>query len=183
MPISKTFITAAVGATAGAAVLALAAPASAAPAPAAPAAVVGADQPATEADENPPVLRSAAGSTAIGAFTYSAGGLTIKVPAGCFLTHAVSGKGLKINSQRAGVDCVGPMALAAKFCNTRIEFHYADTNNKTYRVDKGPLNGSCKTGTVPMLSKGAKTVKAGKACAQLWVNGQRKAVQCHYITK
>ncbi|MFK0291857.1 hypothetical protein ACIQU6_15470 [Streptomyces sp. NPDC090442] len=54
---------------------------------------------------------------------------------------------------------------------TRIGFHYADTKNKTYRVDKGPLNGSCKTGTVPMLSKGAKTVKAGKTCAQLWVNG------------
>ncbi|MFJ5595645.1 hypothetical protein ACIQCG_38640 [Streptomyces noursei] len=183
MPISKTLITAAVGATASAAVLALPAPASAAPTPAVPAAVVDAGQPATESDENPPVLRSAAGSTAIGAFTYSAGGLTIKVPAGCFLTHAVSGKGLKINSQRAGVDCVGPMALAAKFCNTRIEFHYADTNNKTYRIDKGPLNGSCKTGTVPMLSKGAKTVKAGKTCAQLWINGQRKAVQCHYITK
>ncbi|MEU5302847.1 hypothetical protein ACH4YO_32580 [Streptomyces noursei] len=53
--------------------------------------------------------------------------------------------------------------------------------SKTVTAAVGATAGA--VGTVPMLSEGAKTVKAGKTCAQLWVNGQRKAVQCHYITK
>ncbi|WP_254812141.1 hypothetical protein [Streptomyces cavourensis] len=187
MRVSKILTRAAAATAAGVAVLAFAAPAGAATATAEeiPAPVAEETEPEQlPDDEFPPVMpRSAYGTKALGGFSYSAGGLTIKVPSGCFLTHGITGKGLKIDSQRAGVDCAGPAALAAKFCNSRIEFHYADTNNKTYRIDKGPLVSSCKTGTVPMVSKGAKTVKAGKACAQLWINGTRKAVQCHYITK
>ncbi|MBB1255732.1 hypothetical protein [Streptomyces alkaliterrae] len=128
--------------------------------------------------------RSAAGSSAIGVFSYSHGGLTIKVPSGCFLTHSIKGSGKKVDRQIAGVDCVGPAALGARFCNTRLEFHYADTSGKTYKIKRGPLNNKCTTGTVPTYKIGAHTLpKYGKACAQLFVNGKRTAVQCHFITK
>ncbi|KUH36323.1 hypothetical protein ATE80_24360 [Streptomyces kanasensis] len=84
----------------------------------------------------------------------------------------------------AGVDCVGPTALLAKFCNTRLEFHYANTAGKTYKIKRGPLNSPCRSGTVNSLNVAADHTLAhyGKACAQLFVNGKRRAVQCHYIT-
>lgn len=135
--------------------------------------------------ELPDVMpRSAAGSAAISSFNYSVGGVTIKVPAGCFLTHSLKGSGKKVNSQIAGVDCVGVAALATRFCNTRLELHYADTSGKTYKIKRGPLKTKCHTGTVPTYKIGAHTLpKYGKACAQLFVNGSRRAVQCHFITK
>ncbi|GGR82038.1 hypothetical protein GCM10010252_20810 [Streptomyces aureoverticillatus] len=130
------------------------------------------------------VVRSAAGSAAISSFNYSVGGVTIKVPAGCFLMHSIKGSGKKVNSQIAGVDCVGVAALATRFCNTRLELHYADTSGKTYKIKRGPLKTKCHTGTVPTYKIGAHTLpKYGKACAQLFVNGSRRAVQCHFITK
>ncbi|WP_055698491.1 hypothetical protein [Streptomyces silaceus] len=129
-------------------------------------------------------VRSATGSTALGVFTYSHGGVTIKVPSGCFLTHSVKGSGKKVSSQLAGVDCVGPAALGSRFCNARLEFHYADTAGKTYKIKRGPLRTKCYTGTFPTYKIGAHTLpKYGKACAQLFINGSRKAVQCHFITK
>ncbi|GAA4795523.1 hypothetical protein GCM10023329_55220 [Streptomyces sanyensis] len=131
------------------------------------------------------VARSAAGSTAIGSFSYSVGGTTISIPTGCFMTHSIKGSGKRINRQIAGVDCVGPSVFASRFCNTRFEFHYADTRGKTYKIQRGPLLTKCHTGTVPVytFSKAHTLPKYGKACAQLFVNGSRKAVQCHYITK
>ncbi|NJQ17172.1 hypothetical protein [Streptomyces bohaiensis] len=126
---------------------------------------------------------SATGSTPIGSFNFSWNGLSFKIPAGCFLTHSIKGSKKKITSQIAGVDCVGPTALAAQFCNSRLEFHYADTNGKTYRIKRGPLNSSCRTGTIPSYKLGAQTLPHyGKACTHLYVASKRRAVQCHNIT-
>lgn len=84
----------------------------------------------------------------------------------------------------SGVDCVGPSALLAKFCNTRLEFHYANTSNKTYKIVRGPLKSSCRTGTVDSYNRTTDHTlpRAGKACAQLFVSGKRRSMQCHYIT-
>ncbi|MGI5485006.1 hypothetical protein [Streptomyces lavendofoliae] len=127
---------------------------------------------------------SAAGSSPVETFSYQVGGLTLSIPTGCALTHAIRGGGRSITNQNAGVDCVGPAALASKFCNTRIEFHYANTSNKTYKITRGPLNTTCYTGRVKMFTNATDHTLAhyGKACAQLFVNGKRRAVQCHYIT-
>ncbi len=140
---------------------------------------------APEISELPDLMpRSASGSTAISSFNYSVGGLTVKVPAGCFLTHSVKGSGKKINSQIAGVDCAGLAAIGTRFCNSRLEFHYADTSGKTYKIKRGPLRKTCYTGSFPTYKIGSQTLpKYGKACAQLYVNGKRRAVQCHFITK
>ncbi|WP_437747019.1 hypothetical protein WME73_19965 [Sorangium sp. So ce302] len=130
-------------------------------------------------------VRSAAGSAAVQTFSYTIGGATINVPTGCALTHVIKGSGRKIRDQIAGVDCVGPAALLSRFCNARIEFHYADTSGKTYRITRGPLHTTCKVGTVPTfnIKKDRTLPKYGKACAQLFVNGKRRAVQCHFITR
>ncbi len=54
----------------------------------------------------------------------------------------------------------------------------------TYKTTRGPLNTKYALDTVPTYKIGAQTLpKYGKACAQLFVNGERRTVQCHCITQ
>ncbi|MEV7288643.1 hypothetical protein AB0O01_29555 [Streptomyces sp. NPDC093252] len=125
---------------------------------------------------------SATGTTAVGTFSYEVRGASVKVPTGCFLTHTVKGSGKKITSQLAGIDCAGLAVTFSQFCNWRIDFSYADTNNKTYKTARGATHSECKGN--PLRRAGKRTLsKYGKACAKFFVNGKLRATQCHYITK
>ncbi|MEV7409992.1 hypothetical protein AB0O04_19250 [Streptomyces althioticus] len=129
-----------------------------------------------------PAHASATGSTALGTFTYEVRGTTVKVPVGCFLTHSIEGSGKKIESQMAGVDCIGVAATFSRFCNWRIDFAYADTDNRTYRVSRGATRPKCEG--APLRRAAPQTLPHyGKACARLFVNGKSRATQCHYITR
>ncbi|WP_406722349.1 hypothetical protein OG968_10955 [Streptomyces althioticus] len=129
-----------------------------------------------------PAHASATGSTALGTFTYEVRGTTVKVPVGCFLTHSIEGSGKKIESQMAGVDCIGVAATFSRFCNWRIDFAYADTDNRTYRVSRGATRPKCEG--APLWRAAPQTLPHyGKACARLFVNGKSRATQCHYITR
>ncbi|MCX4780129.1 hypothetical protein [Streptomyces sp. NBC_01264] len=117
----------------------------------------------------------AIGSTPVTGFDYQVGGVTMKVPTGCMFTHIVRGEGKKITYQNAGVDCAG-------FCNWRIDFTYADTDNKTYRTSRGRTHTECEIH--PMRDNAPQTLpRYGKACAHINVNGVRRVSQCHHITK
>ncbi|MEU9098928.1 hypothetical protein [Streptomyces sp. NPDC048361] len=106
----------------------------------------------------------------------------MKIPTGCMFTHIIRGGGRSITYQNAGVDCGFVGALNAGFCNWRIDFSYADTNNRTYRTSRGRTHYECKVD--PMRNNGPqKLPHYGKACAHLNVNGARRVVQCHHITK
>ncbi|MER6343962.1 hypothetical protein ACWC10_14560 [Streptomyces sp. NPDC001595] len=129
-----------------------------------------------------PAKASATGTTAIGSFSYDLHGVGVKVPVGCFLTHSIKGSGKRITSQFAGVDCAGLAATFSQFCNWRMDFAYADTNNKTYRTSRGATHTECKGD--PLRRTRPQTLpKYGKACAKFHVNGKLRATQCHYITK
>ncbi|WP_228313065.1 hypothetical protein [Streptomyces fungicidicus] len=129
-----------------------------------------------------PAHASATGSAAIGSFTYEVRGATVKVPVGCFLTHAVKGSGKRITSQLAGVDCVGVAATFSQFCNWRIDFAYADTNSKTYKTSRGATHAEC--AGAPLRNAAPQTLPVyGKTCAKLYLNGKLRAAQCHYVTK
>ncbi|GHE65774.1 hypothetical protein [Streptomyces vinaceus] len=122
------------------------------------------------------------GSTPVATFDYQVGGVTMKVPTGCMFTHIIRGEGKTITYQNAGVDCGFVGALNAGFCNWRIDFTYADTDNKTYRTSRGKTHTECKIN--PMRDHAPqKLPRYGKACAQIYVNGVRRAGQCHHITK
>ncbi|WP_431990884.1 hypothetical protein [Streptomyces albogriseolus] len=129
-----------------------------------------------------PAHASATGSTALGTFTYEVRGATVKVPVGCFLTHSISGSGKKIERQLAGVDCIGVAATFSRFCNWRIDFTYADTDNRTYRTSRGATRTECE-GAPLRRAAPQKLPQYGKACARLFVNGKSRATQCHYITR
>ncbi|MEX3103032.1 MULTISPECIES: hypothetical protein [unclassified Streptomyces] len=125
---------------------------------------------------------SAIGTTAIGTFSYEVRGAGVKVPVGCFLTHRIEGTGRRIVGQRAGVDCVGLAAAFSRFCNWRIDFTYADTEDRTYLTSRGATHTECGAG---LLRKGAARTlpKYGKACARFYVNGRLRATQCHFVTR
>ncbi|MEV7994189.1 hypothetical protein AB0O67_20365 [Streptomyces sp. NPDC086077] len=124
----------------------------------------------------------AIGSTPVRTFQYSVGGMTMKVPTGCMFTHVIRGSGRKITYQNAGVDCAFVAALNSGFCNWRIDFTYADTNNRTYRTARGKTHSECKID--PMRTNPPQTLpRYGKACARLHVNGVPRVSQCHHITK
>lgn len=124
----------------------------------------------------------AMGSTPVQTFEYSVGGATLKIPTGCFLTHVIRGEGRKITYQNAGVDCGFVAALGSGFCNWRIDFTYADTDNRTYKTSRGRTHPECKKD--PMRNNAPRTLAHyGKACTHLLVSGVRRASQCHHITK
>ncbi|MET8974245.1 hypothetical protein ABZX85_01365 [Streptomyces sp. NPDC004539] len=125
---------------------------------------------------------SAIGTTAIGTFSYEVRGAAVKVPVGCFLTHRIEGSGRRITGQRAGVDCVGPAAAFSRFCNWRIDFTYADTDDRTYLTSRGATHTECEAG---LLREGAARTlpKFGKACARFYVNGGLRGSQCHFVTR
>ncbi|MFJ3803651.1 hypothetical protein ACIPSJ_46160 [Streptomyces sp. NPDC090088] len=45
---------------------------------------------------------------------------------------ALKGSGRKITHQDGSADCYPPASIYTKFCNWRVDFHYADTNGRTY---------------------------------------------------
>jgi len=125
---------------------------------------------------------TAIGSAPVRTFEYSVGGMTMKVPTGCMFTHVIRGSGKKITYQNAGVDCGFVAALSSGFCNWRIDFTYADTNNRTYRTSRGKTHSECKID--PMRNNSPQRLpRYGKACAHLHVKGVRRVSQCHHITK
>lgn len=123
----------------------------------------------------------AIGSTTVATFDYQVGGVTMKIPTGCMFTHIIRGEGRKITYQNAGVDCGFVGALNAGFCNWRIDFTYADINNRTYN-SPGKTHAECEIH--PMRDNAPQTLpRYGKACAHLNINGVRRVSQCHHITK
>lgn len=129
-----------------------------------------------------PAHASATGSTAIGSFTYEVRGAAVQVPVGCFLTHSIEGSGKRITGQLAGVDCIGVAATFSQFCNWRIDFAFADTDNRTYKTSRGATHAQCEG--APLRRAAPQTLPAyGKACAKLYLNSKLRATQCHYITK
>ncbi|WP_327254231.1 hypothetical protein [Streptomyces sp. NBC_01244] len=73
----------------------------------------------------------------------------------------------------AGVDCGFVGALNAGFCNGRIDFTDADTDNKTSRTSRGTTHTECEIH--PMRDNAPPTLpRYGRACAHLNVNGVRR---------
>jgi len=100
----------------------------------------------------------------------------------CLSTHVVRGGGKSVAHQNAGVDCAFVGALSSGFCNWRIDFSYADTDNKTWRTSRGRTHPEGKID--PMRNNSPRTLpRCGKACAHLYVNGVRRVSRCHHITK
>lgn len=126
---------------------------------------------------------SASGVEYFGNFSYAWEGISMKIPT-CAFGHKIGGSGRKITSETTSVSGVGCDLPAVKFCNWRIDFAYADTNNKTYKTSKGKLHTTCNVAAGVHRANASQTLPHyGKACAKLYVAGKSRAVQCHNIVK
>lgn len=155
-------------------------------------AVLGGAQVASAATELPAPVRPAGavgpetafGSTPIGSFEYSWEGFTIRIPAGCFLTHLLTGSGRRIAAEHGGTDCVGPAALGPGFCNWRLDFKYYDANDdgKLYSWNKDKTHDECATIIDRIWNYNPNfNARSGPACVVLMVNGAERGRQCHSI--
>ncbi|WP_307783277.1 hypothetical protein [Streptomyces sp. MBT53] len=71
----------------------------------------------------------------------------------------------KISYQNADVDRPFVGALSSGFCNWRIDFTHADTENRTYRTSRGTTHTECKI--APMRNNSPQTLpRYGKAWAE-----------------
>ena len=126
---------------------------------------------------------TAYGSTPIGSFGYSWGGVTINVPVGCFFTHTIRGDGRRITNENAGTDCSGIGWWTSGFCNWRIDFIYYDTNNRHYLTHSGPTHNKCAVSTFRKDGRDWTVPRYGRSCATFSVNGRERARQCHSIIR
>lgn len=125
---------------------------------------------------------TAFGTEPIGSFSFSFEGLTINVPAGCFLTHYIQGDGLKADQENAGTDCTGAGYWFGGFCNWRIDFKYYDDHNNLYYNHEGLTISRCDYNTFGPMDN-HRVLRAGRSCAVFYVAGKERARQCHNILK
>ncbi|MEV5608419.1 hypothetical protein [Streptomyces sp. NPDC052225] len=128
---------------------------------------------------------SAVGYAKVAGFCFEAQGQQVCLPT-ISLGHFIKGGGRSITRQEASVqDTLGADSSGLKWCNWRIDWRYSDTNGRTYLTSRGPLHSSCTWGaSIGRVDKTKRTLKHyGKACADFFVSGKRRATQCHYITK
>ncbi|MFI8186997.1 hypothetical protein ACIF70_41970 [Actinacidiphila glaucinigra] len=137
------------------------------------------DTAATQQDEVG--IQSAQGYGSIAPFEYQYGGVTISVPT-CSFGHYIEGSGKRIDDEKAWVTG-GGLCGGVQFCNWRIDFAYADTNNSTYKTSKGATHTTCNYMSSVYRYNAPQTLPYyGKACAKLYVNNVLRGTQCHYIT-
>ncbi|MQY15787.1 hypothetical protein SRB5_59780 [Streptomyces sp. RB5] len=132
-----------------------------------------------------PADASAVGYAKVDKFCYEAGGHNLCLPT-TTLGHFIRGSGRTITREEASVqDTFGGDTAGGKWCNWRIDWRYADTAGRTYRIVKGPMHHSCGGLTsIGRVDKRKKTLKHyGKACAAFYAGNQVRAVQCHNIVK
>ncbi|MDN3023482.1 DNRLRE domain-containing protein [Streptomyces sp. S.PB5] len=141
--------------------------------------------PVVDSGDDPAVSPyGAIGFQQMGSFAFDIFGVTIHVPVGCEIGHRIHGSGRKITDQAAWVGCDEFYGNFTRgFCNWRLEFHYADTNGKTYKILKGTTHTTCSRGPWRQIKTDRTLPHYGKACAQFVVTGKRRGVQCHYITR
>lgn len=141
--------------------------------------------PVVDSGDDPKISpMGAIGFQQMGSFAFDFFGVTIHVPVGCEIGHRIHGSGRKITDQAAWVGCDEFYGNFTRgFCNWRLEFHYANTDGKTYKILKGSTHTTCSRGPWREITTDRTLPHYGKACAQFVVTGKRRGVQCHYITK
>ncbi|MER5882805.1 hypothetical protein ABT160_03155 [Streptomyces sp. NPDC001941] len=132
-----------------------------------------------------PAAASAVGYAKVVGFCQDFRGTTLCAPV-TTLGHFVQGRGRTITRQEASVqDIAGGDSAGGRWCHWRIDWRYTDIEGRTYRVSKGPVHRRCDwLGSIGRVDRTKRTLKHyGKACADFHVAGERRASQCHYITK
>ncbi|MFE9254769.1 hypothetical protein [Streptomyces sp. NPDC006879] len=132
-----------------------------------------------------PAAASAVGYAKVIGFCHDFRGIEACVPL-TTLGHYIKGSGRNITRQEASVqDAAGADSAGGRWCNWRIDWRYSDDKGRTYSTSKGASHYRCDwLESIGRIDKSRRTLKHyGKACADFYVGGAKRASQCHYITK
>ncbi len=132
-----------------------------------------------------PSSASAVGFAKVVGFCLDAKGQAVCLPT-TTLGHFVRGSGRNVNRQEASVqDSFGMDSAGGNWCNWRIDWRYSDTNGRTYLISRGETHRKCTLhSSIGRVDTTHHTLKHyGKACADFFVAGTRRASQCHFITE
>ena len=126
--------------------------------------------------DNRQILDKAADPNAISA--------EISLPYG-YLCHLVHNNGKEIKEERAAYASSAGIysPLVDNICNWRIDFVYYDKKGEEYMRDKGETVSDCKIGASRAIEKSKTLPEYGIACAELYIEDERRFTQCHTITE
>ncbi|MER6441704.1 DNRLRE domain-containing protein [Streptomyces sp. NPDC001185] len=139
--------------------------------------------PVVDPGDNPTISPlGAIGFQSMKQFDFEFAGVTIHVPIGCEIGHRIHGSGRRITEQAGWVGCDDfTGSFSTGFCNWHLDFHYADSNGKTYKILKGGMHTSCTHGPWREIGADRTLAHYGKACVHFVVGGKDRGVQCHQI--
>jgi hypothetical protein len=116
------------------------------------------------------------------ALTPNAVSSDLVVPFG-FLCHHLEVDNKEISIQKAAYSSNttvgGP--LVKGICNWSIDFVYY-AKGKEYMRDKGETVKGCSKGASRSIAKGKALLQSSSSCAELFVDGEVRLIQCHTIT-
>ncbi len=125
-------------------------------------------------------LASSASASAVGIQPFNEG--TVDTPWGSFdvprgeLDHGTTGKGLRVESDSAGLTSVSPV------CNWEMIYEHSNLDGVVYRSQTSGLISDCDTNVNAPGVTWTGNAQPGKSCAVLRAGGATLARQCHNIT-
>jgi hypothetical protein len=107
--------------------------------------------------------------------------IDLVIPFG-YLCHSLEMDKKEISAQKAAYSSNttvgGP--LVKGICNWRIDFVYY-AKGKEYMRDKGETFKGCDKGASRSAAKGKTLLESSSSCAELFVDGEIRLIQCHKI--
>lgn len=121
-------------------------------------------------------------SSPVASFRWSYRGVTIVVPAGCFLNMSVRGSGLRVTGSTTAVECYGLAAVVpSMFCNWRGVYRFKDVNGRQYAQETTSVRAGCGQAVFHIPSVKKHTLRPGSMCVDFKNNGDVRGRTCMAI--
>jgi hypothetical protein len=118
----------------------------------------------------------------VASFRWSYRGVTIVVPAGCFLNMSVRGSGLRVTGSTTAVECYGLAAVVpGMFCNWSGVYRFKDVNGRQYAQETTSVRSGCGQAVFNIPSVKKHTLRPGSMCVDFRNNGEVRGRTCMAI--
>lgn len=136
----------------------------------------------TAKDEGGNSINGGFATSPVASFRWSYRGVTIVVPAGCFLNMAVRGSGLSVTGSTTAVECYGPAAIIpGMFCNWSGVYRFKDVNGRQYAQETTSVRSGCGQAVFKIPSVKKHTLRPGSMCVDFRNNGEARGRTCMAI--
>ena len=126
-----------------------------------------------------PTSQGGFATSPVASFSWSWNGVTVNVPAGCFLNMTVQGTGLKLDGTISGVECVGPAAtIPGLFCNWSGVYRFLDSSGREYARQTSAVRNGCGQASFNISGASPRTMQTGSICIDFRNNGTTRGTTC-----